>query len=289
MLWKKRGTAWEYVQLFLGTLLMAMAIKWIYDPVNMVTGGVSGLAIVIRFLTSSFLEGGIPLWLSTTALNVPLFLAAAYFQGFRSLYRTLAATLGLSFFLGVLPDLAFHSGDMLLTALFGGVLTGIGTGLVLGVQATTGGTDLLAALLHRWIRHYSVAQILAVLDGLVVMFGALVFGLEFALYAVVSVFVVGKISDSIIEGTKFAKQSYIISDKADEIAGEIMKRLDRGVTGLRACGMYSGKEKKVLFCVVPKKEMPRVRDIVHEIDPEAFVIVSDAREVLGEGFIEYKQ
>ena len=280
---------WEYGKLISGTFLMAAAIKWIYDPVNMVTGGVSGLAIVIRFLTSPFLEGGLPLWLTTTILNIPLFAAAIYFQGFRRLSRTVTATIALSFFLAVLPDMAFQSEDMLLTALFGGVVSGIGTGLVLGAQATTGGTDLLAALLHRWIRHYSVAQILAVLDGIVVAAGALVFGLEFALYAVIAVFVVGRVSDGMIEGTKFAKQAYIISEHSQEIAKEIMDRMDRGVTGLKAFGMYSGQEKNVLFCVVSKKEMPQVRDIVHQIDSKAFVIVSDVREVLGEGFIEYKQ
>ena len=285
---KKRGTAASYVWLLAGTIMIAAATKWIYDPASMVTGGVSGLAIVLRFLTEPFFQGGLPLWLTTAVLNIPLFLAAIRIQGLSGLVKTIVSTTALSLFLGILPDISFRSQDMLLTALFGGVITGLGTGMVLGEQATTGGTDLLAALLHRKFPHYSVSQILAFLDGAVVALGVLVFGLEFALYAIVAVYVMGRVSDSIIEGMKFAKQAYIVSDCAEAIAREIMEELGRGVTGLKASGMYSGKERKVLFCVVSKKEMPRVREIVHEIDPKAFMIVSDAREVLGEGFLEYK-
>ena len=136
------------------------------------------------------------------------------------------------------------------------------------------------------LKHYSIAQILQVLDGAIVILGAFVFGLNKALYAIISIFLVSKISDSLIEGLKFSKLAYIISDKYQEIAQVVMNELKRGATGLKATGMYSKADKKVLFCVVSKKEIVQLKEIVHTIDSEAFLIVSDVREVFGEGFIE---
>ena len=179
--------------------------------------------------------------------------------------------------------------DIFLTALFGGVISGVGTGLVFMARSTTGGTDLLAAVLQHYLRHFSVAQIMQVLDAAVVLAGAWIFGLQYALYAVIAVFVVAKVTDGILEGMKFSKLAYIISEKPEEIAAAVMKEMERGVTGLNGKGMYSGSPKNVLICVVSKKEIVQVKDIVSKIDNHSFVIVTDAREVLGEGFIEYTQ
>ena len=179
--------------------------------------------------------------------------------------------------------------DLFLTALFGGLISGVGTGLVFLCQATTGGTDMLAALIQRKLPHYSIAQIMQVLDAIVVLVGASVFGITYALYALIAIFAVLKVSDGLIEGLKFSKAAIIISEKSGEIAQAIIHELDRGVTGLDARGMYSGAQKNVLFCVVSKKEIVQLKDLVVGHDSQAFVIVSDAREVLGEGFIEYRQ
>ena len=128
-----------------------------------------------------------------------------------------------------------------------------------------------------------------VLDGLIVLAGAWVFGLKYALYAIIAVFAVGKIADGILEGMKFSKAAFIISEKPDEIAEAIMHDMDRGATGLQGKGMYSGQSKNVLFCVVSRKEIVQLKDIVSKIDQNSFVIVTDAREVYGEGFIENRQ
>ena len=280
---KKKIVGDNWFTMLLGTAVMAVAIKMVFDPVNLVTGGVSGVGIIVKELA------GVPLWVTNTMLNIPLFLVAFLVKGWRFIRRTVVATVGLSFFLYILPDVNLGMEDIFLSALFGGVLSGVGTGLVFMARSTTGGTDLLAAVLQHYMRHFSVAQIMQVLDAMVVLAGAWIFGLNYALYAIIAVFAVGKVTDGILEGMKFSKLAYIISEKPDEIAGAVMRELERGVTGLHGMGMYSGNEKKVLICVVSKKEIVEVKDIVSKIDSKSFVIVTDAREVLGEGFIEYKQ
>ncbi len=270
----------NWFTMLLGTAIMAAAIKLVYDPVNLVTGGVSGVSIIIKELN------GAPLWLTNTIINVPLFVAGWIVKGWKFVRRTVVATLGLSFFLYILPDVSLRIDDVFLSALFGGVISGIGTGLVFMARSTTGGTDLLAAVIQKFMRQFTVAQIMQVLDGLVVLAGAWIFGLNHALCAIVAVVALGRVCDGILEGIKFSKVAFIISDHPEEIARAVMDELERGVTGLEGRGMYSGNQKNVLFCVVSKKEIVQVKDIVSRIDRHAFVIVSDAREVLGEGFIE---
>ena len=170
-----------------------------------------------------------------------------------------------------------------------GAIAGAGIGLVLAASATTGGTDLFCALIHKRLKHYSVPQLLIVADGLIVLGGVAVFGINESLYAAIAIFITAKMSDRILEGLKFSKMAYIVSEYSAAIAEEIMQQMDRGVTALQATGMYSGKARKMLLCVVSKKEIAAVLDIVNRNDRNAFVIISDAREVMGEGFIENVQ
>lgn len=271
----------DYAMIIIGSTLMAFAIKNMYSSVNLVTGGVSGIAIILQDIMN------IPLWMTNTALNIPLFVLSLKIKGWRFLKRTFVATVTLSVMLYLLPDAPFLTGEIFLASLFGGILTGIGAGMVFLCHATTGGTDMLAALIQRKFRQYSIAQIMQVLDAIIVLVGASVFGIEYALYALIAIYAVSKISDGMIEGVKFAKAAYIISDQNDQIAKVIMAEMDRGVTALNAVGMYSGVERTMLFCVVSRKEIIQIKELVAEIDPDAFVIVSDVREVLGEGFIEF--
>lgn len=277
----------DYLFIFVGTGLMALAIQCIFEPAGLVTGGFSGIAIIIRKMTMGLIPGGIPLWLTNLALNVPVFLAALKIKGKRFIGRTAIGTVLLSFWLFVIPQVDLTQGDAMLAAIFGGVITGIGIGFVLLAKATTGGTDMVAALIQKYARQYSVVQILQVIDGMVVLAGLYVFGLKPALYAVVAIFITSKVSDALLEGLKYSKAAFIITDHYQEVSRAIMEQLDRGLTGLEATGMYSGNHKTVLYCVVSRKEMVELKDLVVEIDPHAFVIVTDAREVLGEGFLEY--
>lgn len=276
----------DYLFIFMGTGIMALAIQCIFEPIGLVTGGFSGIAIIIRKMTAGIVEGGVPLWLTNLALNVPVFIAALIIKGRKFLGRTVIGTVLLSFWLYVIPQVDLTQGDYMLSAVFGGVITGIGIGFVLLAKATTGGTDMVSALIQKYVRHYSVVQILQVIDGMVVLAGLYVFGLKPALYAIVAIFITSKVSDALMEGMKYSKAAFIITDCYKEIADEIMTQLDRGLTGLDATGMYSGNKKTVLYCVVSKKEIVELKDIVAKIDPKAFVIVTDAREVFGEGFLE---
>lgn len=279
----------KYVLIVVGTTFMALGINLFYAPMHMVTGGVSGLAIVIKEWTTEILPGGVPIWVTNIVCNIPLLLLATRIKGKKYLLQTLFATVSFTVALSIIPSFNLGFEDFLLISVFGGVLNGIGLGIVFSTQSSTGGSDLLGSLIHEKFKHYSIAQILMVIDAVVVGIGAAVFGVTRALYAVIAIFISSRVIDSIQEGLKFAKITYIISDHYEEIAKEVIKGLNRGATAISAKGMYSNSDKKMLFCVVSKKELVKIVNIVARIDQKAFLIVSDAKEVLGEGFIEYKQ
>jgi len=277
----------RYMIIFLGALLMALSVNLIYEPMELVTGGVAGLAIVVKDWTDGLIDGGIPVWLVTVLCNIPMFLIALKIRGYKFLLSTLFGTCVYVLGMMIIPIVDFGIDDYLLGSIIGAVLGGAGIGLVFSVQGSTGGTDLVAYILQHKNRHMSIPQLLIFVDGAIIIIGALTFGLGNALYALIAVFLSSKVSDSILEGLKFAKMAYIISDYHQEIADAILKQLDRGVTGISATGMYSNKDKKMLFCVVSRKEIVKIIEIAQRIDSRAFVIISDVREVMGEGFIEY--
>ena len=277
----------SYLLIAVGTGMMAFAIKNIYDPIGLVTGGFTGIGIMVRKLTMDLVKGGIPIWMTNVVLELPLFLLAFKLKGGHFLGRTLVASLLLSFWLGVIPDCNLAGGDFLLASVYGGVMVGAGVGLVLSAQVATGGTDLIATLLHMKFRAYSIAQILQVIDGLIILAGIYVCGIQASLYAVFAVFITSRVSDLITEGGKFSKAVYIISDQYEQTADAVLHQMNRGTTLLPAVGMYRGEEKNMLFCIVSKKEVVILKEHIRNIDVHAFVIVTDAREVLGEGFLEY--
>lgn len=267
-----------YGILAVGTFLMAAGTNIVYEPMSMVTGGFAGLGIVLRQFVP------VPLWLVTVVLNIPLFIAAFYRLGVRFIGKTLFAAICFSIFLAVIPKYPINHTDYLMAALMGGGLNGVGLALVFRMGASTGGTDLLASLLRLWFPNLSSGMVMALLDGAIVVAGMAVFGVQSGLYAVVAVFVTSRLIDRILDGFRFAKLLYIISDTPEEIARGIMGKMGRGVTALKGTGMYSGDDKKILMCAVSRKELIGVVGFVKETDSRAFVVVSDAREVLGEGF-----
>ena len=282
----KRSQLLEYLMIIAGTGLMALAINSVFDASGMVTGGFSGIAIIIKAGSQGIIDGGIPLWVTNMGLNIPLFLIGWKINGFSFVKKALIGEIALSTWLAIEPVWNLAGNDLLLAALYGGVIQGVGIGLVFLGGGTTGGTDMMAAIIQKYLQHYSIAQIMQVIDAGVVLVGMYVFGIQRALYAIIAVYLVTKVSDSLIEGLKFSKQTFIITEKPDEVAKVIMEDLDRGATGICGKGMYSGQEKTIIFCVVNKKEIVKLKELVDDIDPNAFVIVSDAREVHGEGFIE---
>ena len=278
----------DYLMIIVGTGLMSLAINSVFDAAGMVTGGFSGIAIIIKAWTKNLIEGGIPLWVTNCVLNLPLFVIAWKVRGFSFIKRAILGEISLSVWLAIQPVWNLAGNDLLLSALYGGVIQGVGIGLVFLGGGTTGGTDMIAAIIQKFLKHYSIAQIMQVIDAMVVLVGMYVFGVHKALYAIIAVYLVTKVSDGLIEGLKFSRAAYIITGKPKEISDMIINDLDRGVTGINARGMYSGQDKLMLFCVVNKKEIIMLKEKVDKIDPDAFVIVTEAREVHGEGFIEKK-
>lgn len=286
---RKHSKLYEYVMIIIGTGILAAGVAWFYDTIGLVTGGFSGLAIVIKHVSALFIDGGIPLWLSNIALNVPVFILAYFLKGPKFIGKTLFGTIMMSAWLLVLPTIDMAEGDLMIASLFGGACAGAGIGFVIRVGATTGGTDMVAALAQLKLRHFSIVQILLVVDGIVVLLGFFVFGMRPTLYAMIGIVVQTKVSDLFIEGFNYSKAAYIITNEHEEVAKRIMTELERGVTGLQAKGMYTQQDKCVLYCIVTKKEIVALKDMVNEVDPSAFVIVSDVKEVLGEGFQEYQK
>ncbi len=273
-----------YLLLTAGTFFMAVGINVIYEPLSMVTGGFSGIGILVKKLTQMARWSGIPVGMTTLLLNIPLFIWGYSQKGKVFVKKTVYAASCFSFFLLIIPTFDIVKQDYLMAALVGGLLNGTGIGLVFSQGASTGGSDLLSVLTAKILPGLSASERLILIDTLIVAAGVFIFGLEIGLYAVVAVFVTGKVSNAILDGLKFAKIAYIISDHPEEISEHILRELGRGLTGLEGQGMYSEKHKMVLMCVVSKKEAVLLKDIVKNADNEAFLILSEAKEVLGEGF-----
>lgn len=281
----------EYFSIVCGSLLVAVAINSIFEMLSIVIGGVTGIAIIIKELTRNRItmwEDGVPLWLSNLVINIPLFIFAGYKIGKKFLLRTISSTLLVSLFLGIVPQATFLPKDTFLNVIIGAVIMGVGIGMIFSASATTGGTDLLAVLAQKKHPHVSPAILMGLIDAVIVVAGAGLFGLEKAVYAVIAIYIVSKTADNIVDGLKHAKMAYIISNDTSTIAGQILEQLDRGVTSLQIKGMYTEKEKNMLLCVVSKKELLLLKNIVSACDEHAFVIVSDVREALGEGFLNHR-
>lgn len=270
-----------------GTFVMAAATNLFFVPADVVAGGFTGLAMFIRHLTEPMVPGGIPVWVSNVVLNIPLMIASVKMRGWRYIRRTLFASAFFSVWLAVIPDFAISGSDLFLAAILGGLLMGVGCGMVFLGRATTGGTDTLAALIQRKVPHLPVAKILPAVDGVVILMSVFIFGVEKSGYAIVSVILSGIVADRFVSGHRNACLAYIISDKYLTIGNEIMKELDRGATVVPVKGMYTSEDRNMLICAASIKESVILKDIVADIDPTAFCIITDAEEIRGEGFLRY--
>lgn len=261
----------------LGLLAAAIGYRMYLIPNQVVNGGFTGVGQLLNHLM------GVSVGTVNIVLNVPLFLVSMRSMGVRFGVRSLIAMLLLSLLIDHIP-LPPATDDLLLAAIYGGAISGIGFGLILRGSATTGGTDMLASLLHRIIPVLRVSYGIFFFDGVVIIASAFAFEPQAAMYGLISTFICNVLIDLVLEGPNSAHSYFIISDKSDAIAERILKDMDRGVTALHAMGMYSHAEKQVLLCVVNRFEAMRLRRIIFEADPHAFVIANKAHEVLGEGF-----
>lgn len=265
--------------LVIGSFLMAFAVKCIFEPAGIVMGGFSGLSVIFERLWE------IPLWISTLVLNIPLFVAAFFLLGKITLVWSLFTTILLTVFMGVIPEKIYFAEDLFLSMVTGSLMYGLGIGLILARNVTSGGVDLLSMLINKYLKRIKLVWIMFILDGFIILFGTLTFGIKAGVYSVLSVYIISFLSDKIIEGPKTAKAVYIISDNYNEIAACIMKKIGRGVTGFDTIGMYSDKGRRTLMCIAGRREVIEIKKIVNEFDKNAFIIISGVSEVQGEGFL----
>lgn len=266
-----------------GLLLATLGYRLYLIPNNVAPGGFTGIGQIVNHLFPVVGVGMVNL-----ILNVPLFVLSLRSMGLGFGLRSLLSSVALSLLLDYLPVPAMTD-DVLLSAVFGGVLCGAGFGLVLRGHATTGGSDMLASIVHRHVPALKVSVCLFATDATVVIASGFVFDAAAAMYALISVFVMNVVIDQVLEGPGLARSHIIITTHGNEIAERILKELDRGVTALDAKGMYSGEDRTMLLCVVSRLEAVRLRAVVFSVDPGAFVIVQNVHEALGEGFKELQK
>lgn len=268
-----------YFLITLGVTLLAVANDLFLIPNKVFSGGATGLALVLN----SFVP--VPVGVLVLLINVPLVLAGVFWLGgWRFLARTTYAVVVYSLLLDLLrPFVTPVTADPLLYTLYGGLLGGAGVGLVFRAQGTTGGDDIVAQLLNRF-KSIPVNGALVMIDAGVLSLVALTFGLEKALYALISAFASSRAVDFVLEGFRPTRLVYIISSQPDLIAASIQSATGRGVTFLEGQGAYSGRGYRVILTAVRQQEIGTVTNQVRELDPEAFIIINEAREVMGEGF-----
>lgn len=267
--------------IFSGLIVCALAYRMFLVPNDVAAGGFTGVGQLVNALF------GVKVGTVALVLNVPLFALSMRSLGLKFGIRSFIACVLLSVFIDYLPvDAA--TDNVLLATVFGGVVGGAGFGLILRGSATTGGTDMLATLIHSRIPALKVSLLIFVTDAAVIVASAFVFSPEQALYALISVGIMNYTLEYVLEGTNRATAYIIVSRHSEAIAKRVMDELERGVTALNGTGMYSGVDMKVLLCVVSRIENMHLRRIVADCDPRAFMITVSASEVLGEGFKDIK-
>ena len=277
---KLKGIVGQYAMITLSCALYAVGFNWCFDPNHLSVGGFTGVAQIINFFIPQAPSGTI-----IVVLNLPLFILSWKKVGRQWLYATLYATLVSSGMIDLLAGVyTFRPMEPMLAAIYGGVIVGLGCGLMLRYSATTGGTELAARLLKLKFPGLSIGTLCLSIDAIVVISYAAVFrDLTQALYAMVALFIISKVMDRVVYGGNGAKMAYIISEQYEAITAKLLE-LDRGVTLLEGRGGFSGSPKNVILCAFSRAQIVSIKSIVKQADPDAFIIVCDAYEILGEGF-----
>ncbi|MGN7399560.1 YitT family protein [Cytobacillus praedii] len=273
----KREILKEYVYVLIGAAIVAITFNVFLLPNRVASGGVSGISTILDAVI-----GWEPAYVQW-AFNIPLFIAGVVFLGKQFGAKTFVGTIFLPFVVFLTKDFGAWTNDPLLASLFGGIGVGLGLGVVFRGKASTGGTDLAAQIINKYTG-LSLGTCVAIIDGLIVLTAAMVFDIERGLYALLALFVTSKTIDLVQVGFGRTKMTMIITEKQVEVREGILNKIDRGVTKLTAYGGYTDSERPILMCVVDQSEFTKLKQLVKSIDPTAFIIVTDASEVLGEGF-----
>ena len=272
--------------ILLGAAIYAFGLTYFVVPHHLFEGGATGITLITFYLFK------IPVSLMNLLINIPLFILAWKIFGAKSLYSSLLGTLALSAWLAFFERIPLHidlQGDLLITALIAGILLGIGLGIIFNAGGTTGGTDILARILNKYT-HISMGKLLFILDFCILMLILLIFkDLRLVTYTLLFDFIVSRVIDLIGEGGYAGKGFMIITKRPDQFAKAINDDLGRGVTFISGQGYYSQEDLKIIYCIVGRNEIVKMKEMIHRIDPQAFITITEAHEILGEGFTFEKE
>ena len=270
--------ALEYIFIIIGAFLMAVSTALFLLPNQLSTGGISGISTILYYSCNY------PVGLTMLLINVPLFVIAMVKVNKRLFFKSILGTVLLSVFIDLLENLSPITNDRFLACIYGGIIMGIGTAIILKAGASTGGTDLLSYVIRAYNNKFKSSRVIIIADTIIIFFNIIFFReIEIGLYSVIAIYLMGKMIDIIFEGIYFTKIMFIISEKYEEISKEIGILVKRGSTGIYSKGMYSGKQNVMLFCVASRKEVAEIKQIIKQIDKNAFIVTT---ETLGKGFSE---
>ena len=258
---------------------MAIGVSLFLLPNQLSSGGVAGIATITYYLLK------IPMGTMILAINIPLFIISIFKIGKYFFIKTLIGTASLSFFIDLLDRFEPLTNDRFLACVYGGIILGIGTAILLKSNSSTGGSDLVSYVAKKYKPTIQAGNIIVLIDIFIVTLNMVFFReIEIGLYSAIAIYLMGKVIDILFEGIDFTKLMIIISDKSEKISKQIEEKVERGATGLYGKGMYTDKEKLVLMCVAPRREVAKIKIISRKIDPHSFIIITNSREVVGQGF-----
>ena len=269
----------EIIETIVGAIIMAIATSLILLPNQLSSGGFAGIATIFYYFLN------IPMGTTILSINIPLFIFAAYKLGKGFVIRSFIGTVTFSFSIDILDRLQPLTQDRFLACIYGGIIIGLGTAIILKANSSTGGSDLISMLVKKYNPNIRTGNVIIIVDVIIVGLNVLLFKeIEIGLYSAIAIYLMGKMIDIIFEGVNFTKMLFIISDKYEEIARKVGEEIDRGSTGIYSKGMYTNEDKVTLLCVGSRNEIAKIKQIAVEIDKKAFIIITNARETWGKGF-----
>ena len=269
----------EMLETILGALIMAAGVSLFLLPNQLSSGGIAGVATIFYYLLN------IPMGTVIIAINIPLFLFSMYKVGKMFFLKSTLGTVAMSVFIDLLDKIEPLTNDRFLACIYGGILLGLGTTLLLKAESSTGGSDLISYIAKKYKPTVRSGNIIVIIDIIIIALNVIFFKeIEIGLYSAIAIYIMGKIIDIFFEGINFTKLMIIVSSKSEEIAKQIDKKVARGSTGLYGKGMYTNENKLILVCAAPRNDISKIKELARNIDPHCFIILSNAREVFGEGF-----
>lgn len=269
----------EMILTIIGALVMALGVSLFLLPNQLSSGGVAGVATITYYLLK------IPMGTMILLINVPLFMMAFFKVGKSFFVKSLIGTIALSYFIDFFDKFEPLTNDRFLACIYGGILLGLGTAIILKVNSSTGGSDIVSFIVKEYKPNVKVGNLIMIIDIIIVALNVVFFReIEIGLYSAIAIYLMGKMIDILFEGIDFTKLLLIISDKTEEIAEEVGEKLQRGATGIYGKGMYTNEDKLILMCAASRGDVNRIKVIAKKIDPKSFIIITNSREVVGLGF-----